>query len=909
MSKTLQFRRGTTSELSTIAGAVGELFVDTTKDTVVVMDGSTAGGFPLATESSLSSIQSSLQSSINAKADSSSLATVATSGSYNDLSNRPNIPTVPTNLSAFNNDSGFITISALQWSNISGIPFIPSATSELNNDAGFATVMDITNAISTRQATLVSGSNIKSINGQSILGSGNLVITGDGSVLDLSAYATKTDLLILDSDDIDEGLINQYYTNQKVANVLLNGTHSNISFSFNGSTLNATVAGGTEVDNFKVKNAITMQQKATPLATVTSKSIIPATSEYVEYVSNSSNPSTNQIYNELKYNYGYFYNSYADIYSDGTTTEKIRELFAPGNTVRITRNGYWWDLQITSISSNFTVSNANISYTIIGTDSPWNYPGDGPGTYWNWDYNISFSSNLPIPQKNILNVNATVPALSAGDKLLINGSQTATPYALTVNSIGTWDYGINGGGTSNPDEYYVDFGSNSYNSNQQDLRDLLTVGTTITLSDNTWSASGVYLVTAVGAEKTWNTPNGIRVVFQFVSGTNYPQVYTSMPDVFNSRFSSASGTVTPNYTTKYLSRFATLNNSTSYVSFDNYDFLSIGDVLSYIPATTSIQFKNDAGNNVKAISYNNSTGAITYDGIVQALEYSADTSSLWSINANSEFKAGNIASSHSSVISIGNNAKSFTDSIAIGKNSNVWGTIGSVAIGTGASANNANSVMVGTYANASGGNEVVVGTNASSNQYLGIAIGYNARAHSPKSTAIGSNAYAYGGDGTFVYASTTDGSYLNQTVKIQFSSNNANWSSGFKYIGVNYKSYFADTPNSDFYYRLYGLGGRADDTMAIATAQIMYKPVNDNNNDDVKIEEIKFVVRTTSYDTWVIDTISTNLIYGGSGTMKDGWSTAFEIYQNKYLTCKVTKNNSTNFGYSAKISLEVLSTQ
>lgn len=34
---------------------------------------------------------------------------VATSGSYNDLTNKPTIPTVPTNISAFTNDSGYIT--------------------------------------------------------------------------------------------------------------------------------------------------------------------------------------------------------------------------------------------------------------------------------------------------------------------------------------------------------------------------------------------------------------------------------------------------------------------------------------------------------------------------------------------------------------------------------------------------------------------------------------------------------------------------------------------------------------------------------------------------------------------------------------------------------------------------------
>lgn len=55
MATALQFRRGTTAELSSQTGLVGELFVDTTKDTVVVMDGSVAGGYPLATESGLTS--------------------------------------------------------------------------------------------------------------------------------------------------------------------------------------------------------------------------------------------------------------------------------------------------------------------------------------------------------------------------------------------------------------------------------------------------------------------------------------------------------------------------------------------------------------------------------------------------------------------------------------------------------------------------------------------------------------------------------------------------------------------------------------------------------------------------------------------------------------------------------------
>ena len=40
-----------------------------------------------------------------------SLSAVATSGDYDDLSNKPVIPTVPTNVSAFTNDSGYITLT------------------------------------------------------------------------------------------------------------------------------------------------------------------------------------------------------------------------------------------------------------------------------------------------------------------------------------------------------------------------------------------------------------------------------------------------------------------------------------------------------------------------------------------------------------------------------------------------------------------------------------------------------------------------------------------------------------------------------------------------------------------------------------------------------------------------------
>jgi len=56
MAKLLKLRRGTTSQHSSFTGAEGEVTVDTTKDTLVVHDGSTAGGVPLAKESAALSL-------------------------------------------------------------------------------------------------------------------------------------------------------------------------------------------------------------------------------------------------------------------------------------------------------------------------------------------------------------------------------------------------------------------------------------------------------------------------------------------------------------------------------------------------------------------------------------------------------------------------------------------------------------------------------------------------------------------------------------------------------------------------------------------------------------------------------------------------------------------------------------
>ena len=67
MAKVLQHRRDTTANLSSVSGAIGEFFMDTTKNTLVVMDGSTNGGHPLALETSLNTKQDTLVSGTSIK--------------------------------------------------------------------------------------------------------------------------------------------------------------------------------------------------------------------------------------------------------------------------------------------------------------------------------------------------------------------------------------------------------------------------------------------------------------------------------------------------------------------------------------------------------------------------------------------------------------------------------------------------------------------------------------------------------------------------------------------------------------------------------------------------------------------------------------------------------------------------
>ena len=135
-----------------------------------------------------------------AKANTSSLSTVATSGSYNDLSDKPVIPTVPTNVSAFTNDAGYLTEhqSLANYYNKSQTDNLLNgkvSTGTLATVATSGSYNDLTNKpdLSTKQDVLVSGVNIKTINSQSLLGEGNINIEGGGGGTQVQSNWNETD--------------------------------------------------------------------------------------------------------------------------------------------------------------------------------------------------------------------------------------------------------------------------------------------------------------------------------------------------------------------------------------------------------------------------------------------------------------------------------------------------------------------------------------------------------------------------------------------------------------------------------------------------------------------------------------------------------------------------------------------
>ena len=109
MATILQLRRGTSTQHSTFTGAPGEVTVDTTKKTIVVHDGTTQGGSPLATEAFVTTTLQAADSLAELSGNSDDISEGSTNLFFTDARARAAISV--TGAGSYNSTTGVIDIT------------------------------------------------------------------------------------------------------------------------------------------------------------------------------------------------------------------------------------------------------------------------------------------------------------------------------------------------------------------------------------------------------------------------------------------------------------------------------------------------------------------------------------------------------------------------------------------------------------------------------------------------------------------------------------------------------------------------------------------------------------------------------------------------------------------------------
>ncbi len=205
------------------------------------------------------------------KVSTGTLATVASSGSYTDLTNTPTIPAAQVQSSWTESDT---TSKAY----ILGKPTLAAVAT-----TGAYSDLSGTPDLSTKQDTLVSGTNIKTVNGNSILGSGNIEISSGGTQVqsdwteadsssmayilhkpNLAAVATSGSYADLSNTPTnvstftnDAGYLTQHQSLADVfGDVLYDSQTKHINFYGKGDTSHTTVLAYVDAANFIVDGMV-----------------------------------------------------------------------------------------------------------------------------------------------------------------------------------------------------------------------------------------------------------------------------------------------------------------------------------------------------------------------------------------------------------------------------------------------------------------------------------------------------------------------------------------------------------------------------------------------------------------------------------------------------------------------------
>src|SRR5574344_2495954 len=153
-----------------------------------------------------------LNDQIDEKISDIGLATVATSGSYNDLSDKPTIPTIPTvnngTLTIQKNGTTVKTFTANSSSNVTADITVPTKNSQLSNDTNYATTTNVANTYATKSenALKANDADVVHLTGDETIG-GNKIFNND-IIFKSTLFSNKVEApLVIATTDLGLGLV------------------------------------------------------------------------------------------------------------------------------------------------------------------------------------------------------------------------------------------------------------------------------------------------------------------------------------------------------------------------------------------------------------------------------------------------------------------------------------------------------------------------------------------------------------------------------------------------------------------------------------------------------------------------------------------------------------------------------
>lgn len=319
--------------------------------------------------------QTDLNTALEAKADTSSLAAVATSGLYSDLTGTPTIPTVNNaTLTIQKNGTTVNSFTANASSNVTANITVPTATSDLTNDSGFITDAGVTSFNGSTGAVTYTAP-VTSVNGNT----GAVTVSVPTATSDLtndSGFITSSDLptvgnatLTIQKNGTNVQTFTANATSNKTANITVPTQTSeltNNSGFITAEDITSTAALTPPVSTDMIENgavttaklgtsAVTNAKLATAAVQTTNILDNAVTAAKIDWTSFSSSdwPIINTDTSNNNVNTGHFYNQYEyTVPVDGVYAVMFSQRLTNGAnsydfTIRITYN----NVQVQSVAA------------------------------------------------------------------------------------------------------------------------------------------------------------------------------------------------------------------------------------------------------------------------------------------------------------------------------------------------------------------------------------------------------------------------------------------------------------------------------------------------------------------------------------------------------------------------------